>query len=202
MKNIKIYLIVLSLCIVGCVTHKYVESKRYLLNVPTLFKSKKQTLGPLTNIFVERMKATVPFDQLNFLYRINSSQYLTDYYNGFLVSPTGQITPLLTNYLKILGDCTVNDSKKPENDYKLRVYLKEFYADYRDRSRPQAVVTIQFVLIKPNKDKEKIVLDRIVSSKIVLKDKDTVSLLAAWNLGVADVLRRGVKMIINSCKVL
>ena len=74
----------------------------------------------------------------------------------------------------------------------LRTQIKEFYADYRNRAQPQAVIVLHFSLTKLVANERKIVLDEIVRASVALKDKDTDSLLVAWNKCVQNVMSRGV----------
>ena len=186
-------LMVCLLCFVtvGCFSTKYVEQKQYLLNIKTL-PEKKITHNKCT-IFVERITAAVPFDQYDFLYRIKSDQYLTDYYNGFLVSPSQQLEPVLINYLKVLGNCDLDTVGLLTTPNRLQVQIAELYADYRDSSHPQAVIGLRFILTKVVDGKTTILFDKILYNRVALKEKSTTGLLSAWNIGLQDVLKRGVK---------
>lgn len=183
----------LCLATIGCISAKYVEQKQYLLNIKIL-PEKKMVPGKCS-VFVDYATAIPPFDQLDFLYRVKSGQYLTDYYHGFLVSPTEQIGPVFTNYLKALGDFNLDASSILTAQNKIKVQLTEFYADYRDHDHPKAVVALRFILTGWVGDKTVILLDKVLHARVALKEKDTNSLLVAWNSGLQDVLRRGIRIL-------
>jgi len=181
----------LCLAIVGCISTKYVEQNQYLLSIKTL--PEKKVVQGRSLLSVEHVAAIAPFDQLDFLYRIKSGQYLTDYYHGFLVSPTEQLKPVLTNYLKALGNFDLDTTESLlTTPNKLQVQIVEFYADYRDNTHPQAVISLRFNLTKWENDKSVVLFDKVLTAKVALKEKNTNSLLSAWNVGLRDVLRRGV----------
>ena len=183
----------LCLAMVGCVSTKYVEHNQYLLNIKTL--PEKKAVQGQSLLSVEHVAAIAPFDQLDFLYRIKSGQYLTDYYNGFLVSPTEQLKPALTNYLKALGRFDLGTAELPllTTPNKLQVQIVEFYADYRDNTHPRAVISLRFILTKLENDKSVVLFDKVLSAKVALKEKNTNSLLSAWNVGLRDILKRGIE---------
>lgn len=179
----------LYLAVIGCVSGSYIEHRQYLLNVKTL-PAKTQTQYK-DAVIVDRITAIPPFDQLDFLYRIDSYQYLTDYYHGFLVSPTEQLEPLVINYLKSLGNFNLDTSGLATAQNKLQVQITEFYADYRERNHPKAVIALRFILTKLVAKKPVILLDKILRAEVALKEKTTNSLLVTWNLCLQDVLTRG-----------
>jgi hypothetical protein len=193
-----------SLCLatIGCISAKYIEQKQYLLNIKAL--PEKKIASDKCLVFVDHVTAITPFDQLDFLYRIKSGQYLTDYYNVFLVSPTEQLNQVFINYLKALGDFNIDTTASLTAQNKLQLQIMEFYADYRDRDHPQAVIALHFILTRLVDGDSVILFDKVLYAKVALKEKDTSSLLVAWNLGLQDVLRRGIRalnavLLKNSC---
>ena len=176
--------VLLCLMLVGCISSKYVERKQYLFDVQKNL-AKKITTSCKCSVFIDHVVAEPPFDQLDFLYRIKSGQYLVDYYNGFLASPTEQLDAILEAYLNTNG----------EFKNKLQIKLTELYADYRDRNNPQAVIALNFLLTKVVDDKTVVLLDRLLRSSIAIKEKDTDNLLRAWNIGIQDILKQMVQML-------
>lgn len=193
LKNLMHLILGCLLCLIlgGCVSSKYVEQKQYLLSIKTL--PEKKMMHNKCLVFVDHVTAIAPFDQLDFLYRIKSGQYLTDYYHGFLVSPTEQLDPILINYLRALGDFDLYTTGLITVSNKLQVQITEFYADYRDNAHPQAVIGLRFILTRGVDNKIVVLFDKTLYGKISLKEKNATSLLVAWNAGLQDVLRRGVR---------
>ncbi|CAL7962826.1 ABC_trans_aux domain-containing protein [Gammaproteobacteria bacterium] len=181
----------LCLAAIGCISAKYVEQNQYLLNIKTL--PEKKTVPDKCLVFVDHVMAITPFDQLDFLYRIKSNQYLTDYYHSFLVSPTEQLESIFTNYLKALGDFNLDTAASLTAQNKLQTQITEFYADYRDHDHPKAVIAIHFVLTRLVDSESVVLFDKVLHAQVALKEKDTSSLLMAWNVGLQDILTRGVR---------
>jgi uncharacterized lipoprotein YmbA len=182
----------LCLATVGCISAKYVEQNQYLLSIKTL--PEKKVGFDKCSLSVEHVTAIAPFDQLDFLYRIKSGQYLTDYYHGFIVAPSEQLNSMLINYLRALGNFDLDSTNESltTTSNKLQVQITEFYADYRDNTNPRAVISLRFNLTKWKNDKSIVLFDKVLSAKVALKEKNTTSLLSAWNVGLRDILRRGV----------
>lgn len=183
----------LCLLSIGCISTKYVEQKQYLLTIKTLPENK--TKQHKISISVDHIKTIAPFEQLDFLYRINSDRYLTDYYHSFLILLSEQLEPMLINYLKALGNFNLDTAAQN----KLQVQITEFYADYRDRTSPQAVIALRFVLTRFIDGKPVILFDNVLRSSISLKEKNTDSLLTAWSIGLQNILKRGTIAIKKSC---
>jgi hypothetical protein len=180
----------------GCISTKYVERKQYLLDIPKSL-AKKNSRSSSCSIFVEDVAVAVPFNQLDFLYRVESGRYLPDYYNGFLAAPAEQLDTILRAYLRVYSNCNLEITKlltSPPNS--LQVKLVELYADYREHNNPQAVFALQFYLTTTTVDgKSVVLLDKILRASVPLKAKDTESLISAWNEGVRDVLGQGMQML-------
>jgi hypothetical protein len=181
--------------LVGCVSTKYVERQQYLLDTPkNLLKKNSQSSS--CSIFVEDVAVVAPFNQLDFLYRVESGRYLPDYYNGFLVAPAEQLDAILRAYLRAYSNCDLEVTKlltSPPN--LLQVKLIELYADYREHSNPQAVFALQFYLTTTVDDRTIVLLDKILRASIPLKAKNTESLISAWNEGMRDVLGQGMQIL-------
>lgn len=177
----------------SCISTKYIQQQHYLLDVKTLPEKKEMVYN--STVFIDNITALAPFDQLDFLYRIKSGRYLTDYYNGFMVLPVEQIKPMLMNYLKALGKFNLDITRSLTIPNKLKIQLIELYADYRDNNHPQAVIAMRFTLSRSLQNNTVILLDKILYGRVTLKEKNTVSLISSWNIGLQDVLKRGVAVL-------
>lgn len=181
----------LSCCfLIGCISTQYVERKQYLLDVPKSTMT-KTNIASRSSIFVEHVFAAPPFDRLDFLYRVESGRYLVDYYNGFLVTPAEQLEQILGGYLNNFNV----DTSLFMAPNRLQVKLIELYADYRRRDKPTAVIALQFHLTTMVDGKNITLSNQVFQANIVLKKKNTESLLEAWNEGLKDVLARGMRML-------
>lgn len=194
-KSITVLLSIIVLCLLttGCLTKKYIQHNQYLLNIKapaaTKLHTKKSTL------FVYPIVIRAPFDQLNFLYRINNNQYLTDYYNGFLTSPTQLLYPILMKYLKSEGINVVTSMYAGNVDKKLQVEITELYADYRDRAHPTSRTSVNFLVTKQTTGKETILLDKSFALSLPLREKSTANLLRAWEQSFRILFSQGVNRV-------
>lgn len=194
-------LFIIILCAIngGCLTQKYARQNQYLLNIPSAQKywrnEQNAPKSGKTEVLVENITAKVPYDQLHFIYRISEAQYLTDYYNSFFVAPTEQLYPALVNYCKMSRKFTpITAASSGEQKIKLHLEIEALYADYRNKSNPQAVVSVHLILMQGSGDGQgNILLDKTISSSQPLHVKDTENLIAAWSKGVTDVLTRVVQ---------
>lgn len=181
------------LSLTGCLSSKYVEQKQYLLaaKAPT----RTQQFHQKSSLYLNHVIAVAPFDQLNFLYRIDKYQYLTDYYNAFLVPPAEQLETMLISHLKTASKFTIQKNALPTANI-LSVRLTEFYADYRDKQRPQAIISALFTLSGPNDSG--VICEKMFTQAVTLPAKNTASLLSAWNMGLQNILTNATTAL-NQC---
>lgn len=190
--NLKLFsCLIFCFLVAGCFPSKYVERQQYMFSAP--FKHSKHTANyAARKVLISRTSIAVPFDQLFFLYRISDTQYVTDFYNGFLVSPAQQFDGILVNYLYANANfypVTIEGAEVTE--YFLNTEITEIYADYRNRDKPQAVIGVHMALMQQDKDKDKtkIILTKRFRAATPLCVKDTASLMAAWNADLRIILR-------------
>jgi len=181
------------LLVTGCFpTSAYVARNQYLLDVKT-FPMKPAADHRLT-IAINTVSVMAPFNQLSFIYRINEFQYLTDYYHGFASPLSQQFDPLLLNYGRVFGNFTPVPVYHDLNSstYRLQPIITYFYADYRDRQHPQAVVSLNLKLFKKPAT---LIMDKTFTARIPIQVKDTEHLLLAWDQGLRKVLTEGMKQV-------
>lgn len=183
----------LSIAIAGCFSSTYVKRNQYLLNPQTF--SIKQTKTHKYSVIVNSVSVTAPFNQLSFIYRVSDHQYLTDYYHTFATPLSQQFDSLLLNYSYSLGNFTpITIYNELSNaDYKLQPTITYFYADYRDRDHPRAVVALNLKLFKHEDKQIKMLMNKTFIAHIPIKVKDTENLLAAWQQGLENVTFQGIR---------
>lgn len=181
----------LFLTLAGCFSPTYVKRDQYLLNPHTF--TIKQIKTHKNTIAINAVAVVAPFDQLSFIYRISANRYLTDYYNSFAISLVQQFNPWLLNYSYALGNFTpLNQAELQHADYQLQPVITQFYADYRDRNHPQAVVALNFKLFKHTAKEVKMIMNKNFTALIPIKVKDTEHLILAWQQGLENVTTRGI----------
>lgn len=200
LKISKLLMLICVICSIGlissCVSVKHVERKQYLLNVKT--KEIPHTPSKAFDLEIYQTTAIAPFDQLSFLYRISDTQYTTDYYHSFITSPTQQLTQLFANYLYATQHIKQLPAKS--HDYKVYSKLTKLYADYRDRNHPKATVAMHILLVKKSASAQKVLLSKNFQVDVPINEKNSESLLNAWNIAVTKLLRIEAREIVSSLK--
>jgi len=184
--------LIILICIFcsGCLSVKYQPRTKYMLSAPT---QKKARTSPSTKILEINSTTISPqFSDTSFVYRVDHIHYLNDYYNIFFIPPSQQINLIITQHLRNCGLFKYIDSTSDiiDSNYILQPQVLDLYADYRNANNPKAIITIQFTLFKPVKNKPYIVLNKIFKAAIPLKTKDSKSLVEAWNIGLNKILRQ------------
>lgn len=183
------YLIIFLICLTlfGCVGIKSPQRNEYVLNVKMPSKIKHPVLNKVLE--VSSVAIAPQFSNLSFVYRVSDANYTRDYYNIFFNPPAQQIEQSIIKYLRgeHLFKYIASDASILPPNYILHSEVVAFYADYRDFKRPKAVIAIRFALFN---DKTQILMDRVFSLAVALQQKDTQSLVYAWNSGLTEILKQ------------
>jgi len=192
--KLKLFYILILLGCIGCSSchmaqKSYPATNKFTLNVKS---PKKMTARRSRKIlFVNSTSAIPQFSDLNFVYRTGNTNYLTDYYNEFFTLPTSLVTQIIVHYLSAtkLFRLVTNDYHAIHFNYILNSKITELYADYRCRNQPKAVITIQFILLNPSCSNT-ILLNKTLSATVPLQQKNSQSLVNAWNIGLKTIMQR------------
>ena len=187
-----IFILLCSIICSGCIMgSSYPVPNKYMLSIKT---PKKITYRPLKqNLFVHSTTVTPQFTNVNFVYRTNKINYLTDYYNEFFTLPANLINQAIAKYLSATNifKFVTNDPTPIGTQYILKSKVTELYADYRDHDHPKAVMKIQFNLFIINhNDKNVMLFNKTFSAAAPLRCKNSQSLVNAWNVDLEIILRR------------
>jgi ABC-type uncharacterized transport system auxiliary subunit len=125
-----------------------------------------------------------------FIYRTSEINYTSDYYNTFLGFPSDQIQQNGIKYIQAskIFKYAADDVSPLKADYALKTNIKELYADYRNTKIPQAVISIQYVLINNTKDQPTIAFNKTFTESIPLTEKSSQALVDGWNQGLQKIL--------------
>jgi len=129
------------------------------------------------------------FSGTNFIYRTSELNYTNDYYNVFFGFPAEQIQQNTIKYLQTnkIFKYTSDNLYPIKADYALKINITELYADYRNPKTPQAVISIQYVLIN-TQEQPKIVFNKTFRESIPLTAKSSTALVEGWNVGLQKIL--------------
>lgn len=168
--------------------------KTYTLNTPNASVTQK----PLTkSITIEPTNHLPQFANNEFIYRVSKNQYISDYYHIFIQPPAYLINQSLVHYIQSTGLFQHVGSAwlgidKPQ--YQLDSVLMSMYADYRQKNKPTAHITLRIRLRKNTQ----ILLDKNYSADTPLTQKSTLALINGWNQGIAQILKSATKGIRTS----
>jgi ABC-type uncharacterized transport system auxiliary subunit len=188
LKYLIIYNLVLLICLTsfGC-NMGYLQRNEYVLNVKVPSKTKYHASNKVLE--VSNVTIAPQFSNLSFVYRVSNTNYTRDYYNIFFNSPAQQIEQLIIKYLRSenLFKYIASDASILPPNYILHSEIVAFCADYRDFKRPKAVIAIRFILFN---DKTRVLMNKMFSAAVALQQKDTRSLVYAWDAGLEEILEQ------------
>lgn len=122
------------------------------------------------------------------LYRADELRYEHDFYNRFLAPPPQMLTGALRKYLSQARAGQVREPGAPlGSDLIVQPRLTELYADYRDASRPRAVVTMVIVLIKRETGGNRELFERTYRRAIPMKAVSPAAAVEGWSEGIGQI---------------
>ncbi len=123
-----------------------------------------------------------------FLYRSGQARYEHDFYNRFLAPPGQLLTDDLRRYLLQSKVGPVREPGAPlASDYLVQPRLDDLYADYRDTSRPRAVVAMTIVLVSRQPDGNKQVFERTYRRAIPMNEVSPAAAARGWSKGAGQI---------------
>ena len=182
MKKTLIFIAILSITLAACTGSKKTPPIQTYSFAQTTSSSTKENNTKENNVVRMMPASIVPqFSNYAFIYRVSSVQYLTDPYRQFLTAPDTEITAYLNNRLapSLNAALISNDNLAPAN-FILQGHITELYADYQNKSTPEAVMSIQFILYQCDNGVTKQVGTITLSEKTNIKPNDPASLLEGY----------------------
>lgn len=148
---------------------------------------------PRTDVWLKMgsVSTTPPFDGKSLVYRVGDQRYEKDFYNIYLALPNQMVSNATRQWMNQahIFAMTVGQSNSFSPYYTLQASVEEFYGDYR--SRPEAVVTIEFFLTVTNGAKTNPVIgSNRYSKRVALKDNTPAALVLGQQEALADILKQ------------
>lgn len=171
-------------------TKDFPEKKSYLIEV----NRAKPSSNKIRNVNLKLRKVSVSnkFEGKGFVYRKSESNYESDFYNEFLVSPQSNLSEEIIRYLssrEIFENVSGMGSRMEATHY-LEAEFTELYGDYRKKNQSKAVLSVQFRIFDDRLGDYRMVKRKTYSSSIQVKSDSPESLVAGWNQGLENVLRK------------
>ena len=156
-----------------------------------------ETNGAARNLVLRVQPARVasPFASQRFSYRTGEHQYESDYYNGFVDPPDRLLTASLAEWLSASGVCraVIDGDSAARDDVELETNVVELYGDYRQPSRPRAVVAVRVFLLERQGASSRVLFTRRYDAAVPLptsppQDNGPAALADAFGLAWREIL--------------
>jgi cholesterol transport system auxiliary component len=164
------------------------EKRFFVLNV-------KRSGGPLLPpsdavLRIRRFRVSPGFEGKGFVYRKGNSNYTSDFYNEFFISPASMITEEVRKWLTGSGlfQYVISSSSPVESTVELEGVISALYGDYRDTKVPKAVLEIQFFLVRNVSSRPVIVFQKTYHEETLIKGNSPDTLAAGWSLAIEHIL--------------
>jgi ABC-type uncharacterized transport system auxiliary subunit len=149
-------------------------------------------------LVVQAVRIAPAYEARNFIYRLGLTEFESDYYNNWLVSPAQLFQESLRAWLQDSGVVYVTDSSTMlKTQYVLETNVAELYGDYSGPSPAewQAVMEVKFMVIPFRRDSDDLDTGQIVLTKsyretVPLPDEEPATYAAAQTLALRAILTR------------
>lgn len=179
----------------GCGLRKAaLPSRTFMLKGPvaSALPDAAENPAPAGVLLVRPFKVATAFDSRSFVVRRSESEYATDAYHAFLVSPGAMLTDLVAEWvrgLKIFAAVTTGGSQLAPS-HALEGDITELYADYREAGAPKAVLAGQFRLLHPLMGgASPMVWQHPGGGEVAMAKAGADALVAGWEQGLGDWCR-------------
>jgi ABC-type uncharacterized transport system auxiliary subunit len=142
------------------------------------------------DLLVDNTNIAPAFFGRQFVYRMTELTYKKDFYNVFFIPANQQITQLLlqafkqSNYFSgVVSPGSIIPAK-----YLLKTYISALNADYRNHSKPNAIVAIDVSLYQHTDDGIIELLNKSYSQRTVIKPHNSNGLVYAWSADLSKLL--------------
>ncbi|MCC5816614.1 MAG: hypothetical protein JJT78_17825 [Leptospira sp.] len=175
---------------IGCLklTKDFPEKKSYLIEVPQPNKN----IGKISDVSFKLRKVSVSnkFEGKGFVYRKSDSNFESDFYNEFLVSPQSNIGEEIIRYLdsKELFHAVSGMNSRIEATHYFEADVVSLYGDYRDKKNSMAIISIQFRIFDDQMGDYKLINRRSYTKKVKVNPDVPDSLVSGWNQGLFSIL--------------
>jgi uncharacterized lipoprotein YmbA len=140
-------------------------------------------------LMVKRFSIAPEFETNAFVYQLTPTQFATDYYNNFIVSPARMITDAVKEDLWASPLFSPITSQTMEDvRFQLRGKIIAFLGDIQDTKRPKAIVTIRLILEKNIGKSFSPVINKTYTAKINLPAPDPKLLTQGLGTGLSQIL--------------
>lgn len=183
-------LVALSVVVAACISQRPEPPRSVFSLAPEYPSRPASSTGPVLAV---RLLETAPeFETQFFVYRTGDFTWESDFFRVFADSPSAQITAVTRRWLQGSGmfSSIAIPGLAPGNSWQLQGFVDRLYGDFRDRSHPQAVLSMSFSLLPPGSTaKSDVVFTKNFHANVPLAQNSPDGLMRAWDAALSQVLR-------------
>ena len=183
-------IMVLNFLLTGCVNidRRYPEKQFFVLDASRNEKLSASTSDAVLKI--QRFHVASQFEGKDFVYRRGDLNYESDFYNEFLISPGVMIAEEVNKWLTQSGlfQQVISFLSLIEPTFYLEGVVSALYGDYRNNHSPEAVLEVQFFLVRNISARPVTVFEKTYRQKTVLKEKSPAALAEGWSRSLEHIL--------------
>ena len=141
---------------------------------------------------VRRLRVASPYAGQAFVYRIGSSEFRTDYYNGFIASPDQLVTNSLIAWLSRSGpfESVVDMASGIPAQYVLEGSVTSLYGDYSNKTAPKAVMAISIFLLDDREASLQVIFKKDYGGAASIEPGSVDSLVKGWGAAFRQILEQ------------
>lgn len=148
-------------------------------------------------LLIEPVHAASPYNGRPLVYRTGEHAHEIDYYNEFLIAPGEQLTQILRQYLRGSGvfKMVIDPDSQAIADSWLSVDLLDLRGDYRDPTKPAAVIGLRASLLVAAADgrSREVKFKKDYAVSVPLSATTAADLVAGFSKGLSILLTELVK---------
>lgn len=138
---------------------------------------------------VRRVTVAAPFATQSFVYRTGQYSYEHDPYAQFLVPPEEALSTALSSRLQQRGFTVAEPGSLLAPNILMEANVSQLYGDFRNRARPEAVLSMNLVLLKSGeKAEDKASRQKTFTVHIPLAQRTAAALMAGWNKALDQIV--------------
>ncbi|MDZ4742147.1 MAG: hypothetical protein SGI98_01860 [Verrucomicrobiota bacterium] len=151
----------------------------------------KKAVFPSVVIMVQPLGMTVAYDKKSFVYRTGEYTYESDFYRSFQEAPVILIEEQTYQWIqtkKLFGQ-VIRPGTLVKPNFMIYGYVYQMYGDYSVPGDFKAVLSVGYKILGHSKNLyDNVVLEKIYTQKVPLKDRDIQTLIDSYNTALKNVL--------------
>jgi len=184
------FIFISFLTTLGCakLDKSYPERRYYVFNVVP--ETNSYTPNNLSVLEIHRFRVSPAYQGNQFVYRISSDGYESDFYNQFFKSPSSLVTQVVYKWVSKSSpfEYVVEAPSEVTPDFILDGVVNAIYGDYSVSGSPKAILRIQIFLLKEVGAKREIVFSKTYREETDISSKSPTALMNGWNAALKAIL--------------